>query len=276
MTAVGRAPVVAAWGAGRDRWPRHICDWAARIATLAAGLCPTLSSLGGAVVGVLLAVATCAVGLRALAVVEVAAGPTPRRSRRPRCSRSVVPVYSVRKLPRSCSSGTTVSAKSSRPPGVMWGTRTNPSQRVGLHELVHGGGDGGRGADEVLPAGGLDDDLAQRQLLRLRERAPLVRDGDGVAVHPHAGPALGDGVLADQRVDSAGSGPSGSRSDRSRFHSCSANLIAVWPLTCWLRIWWAFSCASASVSPSTNVVAGMIFSSSWLRPYRASRPLTSA
>src|SRR3954452_13529340 len=76
VTAVERAPVVAAWGAGRDRWPRHICDWAARIATLAAGLCPALSSLGGAVVGVLLAVATCAVGLRALAVVEVSAAPT--------------------------------------------------------------------------------------------------------------------------------------------------------------------------------------------------------
>ena len=38
--------------------PGHVCDWAAGIATLAAGLCPTLSSLGGAVVGALLAVAT--------------------------------------------------------------------------------------------------------------------------------------------------------------------------------------------------------------------------
>ena len=33
----------------------------------------------------------------------------------------------------------------------------------------------------------------------------------------------------------AGSGPSGSWSDRSRFHSCSSSLIAVCPLTCWWR-----------------------------------------
>jgi hypothetical protein len=52
------AGVPAAWGARCDRWLRHVCDWAARIATLAAGLCPMLSSLGGAVVGALLLVGT--------------------------------------------------------------------------------------------------------------------------------------------------------------------------------------------------------------------------
>src|ERR1700722_4442598 len=46
---------------------------------------------------------------------------------RPRCSRSVLPSYSVRNTPRSCSSGTTVSANSSSPPGVMCGTRMKPS-----------------------------------------------------------------------------------------------------------------------------------------------------
>jgi hypothetical protein len=39
--------------------------------------------------------------------------------RRPRCSRSVAPVYSSRKLPRSWSRGTTSSTKRSNPPGVM-------------------------------------------------------------------------------------------------------------------------------------------------------------
>ena len=72
--------------------------------------------------------------------------------------------------------------------------------RVGLHELVHRRGDRGRGTDERLAGRRLDDDVAQRQVLRLGERAPLVRDRDGVAVHPHAGPALGDRVLADDRV----------------------------------------------------------------------------
>src|SRR5690606_35211015 len=48
-------------------------------------------------------------------------------SRRPRWPRRVVLSYSVRKLPRSCSSGTTLSTNSSRPPGVRCGTRMNPS-----------------------------------------------------------------------------------------------------------------------------------------------------
>src|SRR5829696_8979403 len=47
---------------------------------------------------------------------------------RPRWSRRVVPSYSSRKAPRSCSKGTTSSAKRSSPPGVTWGTRMNPSQ----------------------------------------------------------------------------------------------------------------------------------------------------
>ena len=39
----------------------------------------------------------------------------------------MVPAYSDRNTPRSWSSGTTVSANSSSPPGVMCGTRMNPS-----------------------------------------------------------------------------------------------------------------------------------------------------
>src|SRR6185437_10541159 len=41
----------------------------------------------------------------------------------PRLSRSVVPSYSVRNVPSSCSSGTTLSTNGSRPAGVMCGTR---------------------------------------------------------------------------------------------------------------------------------------------------------
>ena len=44
---------------------------------------------------------------------------------RPRCSRRVVPSYSVRRAPRSCSRGTTSSTNSSRGPGC--GTRMKPS-----------------------------------------------------------------------------------------------------------------------------------------------------
>ena len=62
-------------------------------------------------------------------------------------------------------------------------------------------GDGVRRPDEVLPAGDLDDQLAGGQVLGLGPGAPLVGRRDRVAVHPHAGPALRDGVLADHRVD---------------------------------------------------------------------------
>ena len=73
-----------------------------------------------------------------------------------------------------------------------------------------------------------------------------------------------------------GSGPSGSWSCRSRFQSCSRNLIAVCPLTCASLISCASSAASASVSPTTNVAAGRISRSSGVRPCAARRPLTSA
>ena len=59
----GATAYVVAW------WPRQVRDVAVRIAVrlvaVAASLCPALSSLGGAVVGTLLAVATCATGRRA-------------------------------------------------------------------------------------------------------------------------------------------------------------------------------------------------------------------
>ncbi len=72
---------------------------------------------------------------------------------------------------------------------------------IGLHEMVDGFGDRGRRADEILPPGDLDDEFAGGEVLRLGLGAPLVGDGDRIAMHPHTGPALGDRVLADQRVD---------------------------------------------------------------------------
>ena len=41
----------------RHRWLRRVCDVAVRLATVSAGLCPTLSSVGGALVGALVAAA---------------------------------------------------------------------------------------------------------------------------------------------------------------------------------------------------------------------------
>jgi hypothetical protein len=64
----------------RQRWLSHACDWAVRLATLAAGLCPALSSLGGAVVGVLLAVTAC-VDSGAVEVAEVLAARDDRPGR---------------------------------------------------------------------------------------------------------------------------------------------------------------------------------------------------
>jgi hypothetical protein len=59
QTAVRSAP-----GAAEPRWLPPVCDGAVRLATVAAGLSPTLSSLGGAIVGALLASSTCWVGRR--------------------------------------------------------------------------------------------------------------------------------------------------------------------------------------------------------------------
>ena len=109
-----------------------------------------------------------------------------------------------------------------------------PVAGVGLHVLVDGGGDGFRCADEVLPAGDLDDHLAQRESLGGSQFPPLPGGGDRVGVHPDAGPALAM-VFSPTSGSTSGSGPSGSLSLRSRFHSCSANLMAVWPLTCCRR-----------------------------------------
>ena len=62
------------------------------------GACGTMSSIWNFMTGLLL-------------------GRRDERDDRPRWSRSVVPSYSVRNTPRSWSSGTTLSTKSSRPPG---------------------------------------------------------------------------------------------------------------------------------------------------------------
>ena len=72
---------------------------------------------------------------------------------------------------------------------------------VGLDEIVDRLRDGGRRADERLPAGDLDDQFTQRKLLGSCLRPPLRRSGHRVAVHAHAGPAPGDGVLAGVGID---------------------------------------------------------------------------
>ena len=55
--------------------------------------------------------------------------------------------------------------------------------------------------DERLAPGDLDDQLPDGEAFRLGPGPPLVGRGERVPVHPHAGPASGDGVLPDQRVD---------------------------------------------------------------------------
>ena len=91
-------------------------------------------------------------------------------------------------------------------------------------------------ADERLPPGHLDDQLADGQVASPR-RAPAT----AVAV---ASGSRYMRTLARPRAmvcspDDAGrcraAGRRGRSADRSRFHSCSRNLIAVCPLTCWRR-----------------------------------------
>ena len=145
---------------------------------------------------------------------------------------------------------------------------------VGLDEVVDRVGDRGRGADEGLPAGDLDDQLADGQLLGLGA-LPATRwrwrAGRGTS-----GRWPGPGRWCSRRRSgrSSGSGPSGSWSDRSRFQSCSRNLIAV----CAADLLPADLVgqsprASASVSPSTNVAAGRISSWSWRAAVRGEAAL---
>ncbi len=72
---------------------------------------------------------------------------------------------------------------------------------VGLHEVVDGLRDRRRGADEGLPVAGLDDQVADGPAVRLRPLTPLPGGRQRVAVHADLGPALGDVVVADVRVD---------------------------------------------------------------------------
>ena len=124
----------------------------------------------------------------------------------------------------------------------------------------------GRRADERLPAGDLDDQLADRQVLRLGLGPPLRRDGQRVPVHPHAGPAAGDGVLARLGVDV------GQRAVRivagqvpvpqllqELDRGLPADLLEA-------HLPGPVPRASASVSPSTNVAAGRISSWSGVAP----------
>ena len=87
------------------------------------------------------------------------------------------------------------------PPGVMCGTRMNPSLASACTRSLIASATVAGDADERLPAGDLDDQLADRQLACLRLGPPLRRGGQRVPVHPHAGPAAGDGVLARVGID---------------------------------------------------------------------------
>ncbi len=76
-----------------------------------------------------------------------------------------------------------------------------PVTGVSLDEAVDRVRDGGRRADERLPARDFDDQFTQRQSLGRRLRPPLRGSRYRVAVHPDARPATGDGVLAGLGID---------------------------------------------------------------------------
>jgi hypothetical protein len=72
---------------------------------------------------------------------------------------------------------------------------------IRLNQRVDRLGDCRRGPDERLPPGDFDDQLADGQALLRCLGPPLRRGGQRIAVHPHAGPAAGDGVLARIGID---------------------------------------------------------------------------
>lgn len=72
--------------------------------------------------------------------------------------------------------------------------------RVGLDEVVERGGHRSRGADEGLTARHFDDEVADREVLRLGDGSPARGGGERVAVRPYARPSPRDGVLAGDRV----------------------------------------------------------------------------
>ena len=99
-------------------------------------------------------------------------------------------MYAVRKLPRSCSSGTTRVDEVVAPMRRQVRHQDEPVAGVGLHVQIDLVRDLGRRADELLTAGDCDDQFADAQLLGLRSFPPRGGDGLRVAV---AHPALGDG-----------------------------------------------------------------------------------
>ena len=87
---------------------------------------------------------------------------------RPRFSRSVLPSYSRRKMPRRCNSGTTRSTKSSRPAGRKGNMMLKPSQASAEQPLLHLVGDHRRRAQQrgaAVAAEALGK-LAHRQVVR--------------------------------------------------------------------------------------------------------------
>ena len=85
---------------------------------------------------------------------------------------------------------------------------------------------------------------------------------------PHAGPALGDRVVADHRVE-VGQRAVGVEVGQVAVPQLLEELDRGLRRYLGRRTSWAISAASASVSPSTNVAAGRISSSSRVRPYLA-------
>ena len=71
------------------------------------------------------------------------------------------------------------------PSGVMCGTRMKPSLASACTYSSIVAATVAGAADEVLPAGHLDDHLPQREPFGRAEFAPLPRRGDRVGVHPH-------------------------------------------------------------------------------------------
>ena len=181
---------------------------------------------------------------------------------RPRWSRRVVPSYSVRNDAALLQQRHHLVGEGVEAARGDVRDEDEAVAGVGLHELV----DGARRPSPGVPTKVCRPVTSMissrmRQVLRLG-RAPATRRAvaSGSRYMPHAGPALGRSVFSPTvRVERRAAGRPGRTSDRSRFQSCSRNLIAV----CAADLLAAdlvrrVSAASASVSPRTNVAAGRI------------------
>ena len=132
-----------------------------------------------------------------------------------------------------------------------------PSHGVVLHELVDGRRrpSAGEPTNDCRPVTSMISSRIER-FFGLRLGPPLVRGRDRVPVHPDAGPALGDGVLAAIRID-VGQRPvrvvGGQVAVPQLLQEPDRGLAAdlLQP-----HLVGQFAARSASVSPRTNVAAG--------------------